>query len=82
MEFFGLEIADMEPDLVGYLFTLVVQLAEGNRKHYPVKKVRIPFFECLLLPFWSLRILVMLILWLIIQAPCASVEAIVDGVWG
>ncbi|KAJ3037125.1 Factor arrest protein 11, partial [Rhizophlyctis rosea] len=42
------EVADSQPCLVAYLFTLVAQLAEGNRKHYPVKKLLLLLWKLLL----------------------------------
>ncbi|KAJ3337718.1 Factor arrest protein 11 [Gonapodya sp. JEL0774] len=37
-EAFGRELVETDPPVVSFLFGLVARLAEGNRKHYPVKK--------------------------------------------
>ncbi|KAJ3300501.1 Factor arrest protein 11 [Borealophlyctis nickersoniae] len=42
------ELADTQPPLAAYLFNLVAQLAEGNRKHYPVKKLLLLLWKVLL----------------------------------
>ncbi|KAJ1561995.1 Factor arrest protein 11 [Nowakowskiella sp. JEL0078] len=46
-ELFGEELASMEIPLVAGLFDLVAQLAEGNRKHYPVKKLLLVLWKAL-----------------------------------
>ncbi|KXS08961.1 hypothetical protein M427DRAFT_64968 [Gonapodya prolifera JEL478] len=38
-EGFGRELVETDPPVVAFLFGLVARLAEGNRKHYPVKKL-------------------------------------------
>ncbi|TPX72278.1 hypothetical protein SpCBS45565_g00494 [Spizellomyces sp. 'palustris'] len=42
------ELMDVNPTMAGYLFSLVAQLAEGNRKHYPVKKLLLLLWKVLL----------------------------------
>ncbi|KAJ3085787.1 Factor arrest protein 11 [Quaeritorhiza haematococci] len=42
------ELTHSEPPLAVYLFALVAQLAEGNRKHYPVKKLLLLLWKVLL----------------------------------
>ncbi|KAJ3016078.1 Factor arrest protein 11 [Thoreauomyces humboldtii] len=48
-EEFALEVTNTSPPMASYLFTLVQQLAEGNRKHYPVKKLLLLLWKVLLI---------------------------------
>ncbi|KAI8913108.1 N1221-like protein-domain-containing protein [Powellomyces hirtus] len=48
-ERFATEITNTNPPMASYLFTLVAQLAEGNRKHYPVKKLLLLLWKVLIL---------------------------------
>ncbi|KAI8817952.1 uncharacterized protein EV422DRAFT_590026 [Fimicolochytrium jonesii] len=47
-EAFSQEITNTNPPLAAFLFGLVAQLAEGNRKHYPVKKLLLLLWNVLL----------------------------------